>query len=395
MFWLGMLGSFMALQMQQVARGYLAYELTGSATALGIVTLAWGMPQLVFSPIAGVAADRLPRREVLIVTQALMSGGMLINAVLISTGLIAFWHLVVLSFIVATAFTFNIPARQALTYGLVGRERVANAVALNNTGMNLTRVVGPALAGVLIGVPAVGTAGTFYVMAVSYLFTVIMLFRLPATPGQDSQGRGAWMQEMMDGLRYIRQSPPLRSILLTAVAVILLGMPHHTLLPLFALGVFQAGPEGLGLLGAMAGVGALGGSLAVAYFSGSPRTRQMQLLSGLTFGLALAVFSLSPWFPLALASMFVVGVAGNTYLALNNTFMLTTSEPGMHGRLSSAYNMIWGSLPLTTLPMSVAADAVGAPLTVAVAGVLTAAAVLALNGRTMMGMARGERVSAP
>lgn len=386
-FWLGMLGSFMALQMQQVARGYLAYELTGSATALGIVTLAWGLPQLVFSPIAGVVADRLPRREVLIVTQSCMAAGMLVNAVLISTGLIAFWHLVVLSFVVATAFTFNIPPRQALTFALVGRERVANAVALNNTGMNLTRIAGPALAGVLIGIPAVGTAGTFYVMSVAYLFTVVMLFRLPATPSQEGQGRGAW-SEMLDGLRYIRESPPLRSILLTAVAVILLGMPHHTLLPLFALDVFQAGPEGLGLLGAMAGVGALAGSLAVAYFSGSPRTRQMQLLAGLTFGFALAAFAVSPWFPLALAAMFVVGVAGNTYLALNNTFMLTTADPAMHGRLSSAYNMIWGSLPFTTLPMSVAADAIGAPITVAVAGVLCAIAVLVLNGRAMLAMAR-------
>jgi len=393
-FWLGMLGSFMALQMQQIARGYLAYELTGSATALGVVTLAWGLPQLVWSPIAGVAADRLPRRELLIVTQSCMAAGMLVNAVLISTGVIAFWHLVVLSFVVATAFTFNIPARQALTYSLVGRERVANAVALNNTGMNLTRIAGPALAGVLIGIPAIGTAGTFYVMAVAYFTTVVVLFWLPATPGQKGQGRGAW-SEMLDGLRYIQDSPPMRSILLTAVAVILLGMPHHTLLPLFALDVFQAGPEGLGLLGAMAGVGAVVGSLAVAYFSGSPRTRQVQLLAGLTFGLALAAFAVSPWFPLALAAMFGVGAAGNTYLSLNNTFMLTNSEPGMHGRLSSAYNMIWGSLPLTTLPMSVAADAVGAPITVAVAGVLAALAVLALNGRAMAAMARGERVSVP
>lgn len=392
-FWLGMLGSFMALQMQQVARGYLAYELTGSATALGVVTLAWGMPQLVFSPIAGVVADRLPRRETLIVTQSFMAAGMLVNAVLISTGLIEFWHLVVLSFIVATAFTFNIPPRQALTFTLVGRERVANAIALNNSGMNLTRVVGPALAGVLIGIPAVGTAGTFYVMAVAYLFTVIMLFRLPATPGQESQGRGAWL-EMLDGLRYIRESPALRSILLTAVAVILLGMPHHTLLPLFALGVYQAGPEGLGLLGAMGGAGALAGSLMVAYLSGSPHMRQLQLVSGLTFGLALALFAVSPWFPLALAAMFVVGAAGNTYLALNNTFMLTTSEPGMHGRLSSAYNMIWGSLPFTTLPMGIAADAVGAPVTVAVAGVLSAVAVLALNGRALLEIVSG-RSAAP
>jgi len=383
-----MLGSFLALQMQQVARGYLAYELTGSGTALGVVTLAWGLPQLLFSPLAGVATDRLPRRELLIVTQAAMAAGMLVNAALISAELIEFWHLVVLSFLMATAFTFNIPPRQALTFTLVGRERVANAVALNNTGMNLTRVLGPALAGVLIGVPVVGTAGTFYVMAVAYLFTLGMLFRLRATPGQGNHGRAAMFQEMLDGLHYIHRTPALRSLLLTAVAVILLGMPHHTLMPLFALQVFATGPEGLGLLNAMAGVGALTGSLVVAYFSGSLHMRQAQLLSGMVFGLALVLFALSPWFSLALTAMFLVGAAGNSYLALNNTFMMTGSEPAMHGRLNGAYNMIWGSLPVTTLPMSVAADAIGAPLTIAGAGALTAAAVLALNGRALLTVAQ-------
>lgn len=390
-FWLGMFGSFMALQMQQVARGYLAYELTGSGTALGVVTLAWGLPQLVFSPFAGVAADRLPRRDLLIVSQAVMAAGMLVNAALISAGLIELWQLVLLSFVVGTAFTFNIMARQALVFTLVGPLRVANAVALNNTGMNITRILGPALAGVLIGIPVIGTAGTFYVMAVAYLFTLAMLFRLPAVPSRNGQGRGAVLQEMLDGVRYLRDSRLLRSMFLTACAVILLAMPHHTLMPLFALRVYDVGPEGLGLLNAMAGVGALAGSLVVAYFSGSPHQRRAQLLLGITFGLALALFALSTWFPLALAAMFVVGATGQSYLSLNNTLMLTNSEPAMHGRLTGVYNMIWGSLPVTTLPMSVAADAVGAPLTVAVAGALTAAAVLALNGPALLAIAQRQR----
>lgn len=383
-FWVGMLGSFTALQMQMVARGYLAYELTGSGTALGVVSLAWGLPQLVFSPLAGVVTDRFSRRDLLIWTQVFMAGGTLVNAVLIATGLIELWHLVVLSFAIATAFTFNIPPRQALIVTLVGPGRVANAVALNNTGMNFTRIIGPALAGILIAMPPVGTAGTFYVMAGSYVFTLAMLFRVPATPRQESTGR-AVLQEMLDGFRYIQASPSLRLLLLTAIAVILLAMPHHTLLPLFALQVYDAGPEGLGLLNAMSGAGALAGSLVVAYFSGSPYTRRAQLFAGMTCGLALAFFALSPSFPLAVAAMFVVGAAGNSYLSLNNTLLLTRSEPAMHGRLSAAYNMIWGSLPVTTLPMSMAADVVGAPLTVAAAGALTAIAVVALNARTLLG----------
>ncbi len=383
-----MLGSFLAQQMQLVARGYLAYELTGSGAALGIVTLAWGLPQLVFSPFAGVAADRLPRKRLLIVTQALLAIGALATAITISTGVIDLWLLVALSFAQGTAFTYNIPPRQALVPSLVPREQVANAIALNNTGMNFTRIVGPATAGVLIGIPAIGTAGTFYLMAASYAFTVLMLFRLPATPREGS--RGAMLQEMIDGLRYIKASPPLRSLLLTACGVILLAMPYQTIMPLFALRVFDVGPEGLGLLNTMAGIGALAGSLGVAYFSTSPRKRQAQLLAGMAFGLALVLFALSPWFPLALAAMFVVGAAGNSYLALNNTLILIGSQPAMHGRLSSAYNMIWGTMPITSLPVSIAADAIGAPLTIAGTGLLTAAAVLLVNGRALLSMARGR-----
>ncbi|MEK7215780.1 MAG: MFS transporter [Chloroflexota bacterium] len=387
-FWLGMLGSYTAQQMQQVARGYLAYALTGSGTALGIVTLAWGLPQLLFSPFAGVVADRLPKRELLIVTQALLFAGTLVNALLISAGVIELWHLVLISFAQGTAFTFNMPARQALVSTLVAPGRIGNAVALNNAGMNFTRIVGPALAGVLISIPMIGTAGTFYVMAACYFFTAAMLFRLPR--GASGTHGGPMFRQMLDGFRYIRGSPSLRSLLLTAVAVILLGIPFQTLMPLFALRVYQAGPAGLGLLNAMAGVGALAGSLAVAYFSASPRKRQAQILLGICFGLALVLFALSPWFPLAVVAMFAVGVTSNSYLALNNTQMLTNSEPAMHGRLSAAYNMIWGTMPVASLPMSMAADVIGAPLTLAAAGALTAAAVIALNAGAILGIAPRE-----
>lgn len=388
-FWLGMLGSYTAQQMQQVARGYLAYELTGSGTALGVVALAWGLPQLLFSPFAGVVADRLPKRELLIATQVLMAAGTLLNAVLIAAGVIEFWQLVVISFAQGTAFTFNMPARQALVSTLVAPARIGNAVALNNTGMNFTRIVGPALAGVLISIPAIGTAGTFYAMAACYGFTVAMLFRLPPAP-RGNRG-GTMLQQMLDGFRYIGGNPSLRSLFLTAVAVLLLGIPFQTLMPLFALRVHEAGPTGLGLLNAMAGVGALAGSLAVAYFSASSRIRQAQVLLGIAFGLTLVLFALSPWFPLAVVAMFAVGVTSNSYLALNNTQMLTNSEPAMHGRLSAAYNMIWGTMPLASLPISMAADVAGAPLTLAAAGALTAAAVVLLNAHTVLSLAPGRR----
>jgi len=139
----------------------------------------------------------------------------------------------------------------------------------------------------------------------------------------------------------------------------------------------------LGLLNAMAGVGALVGSLAVAFFSGSPRLREAQLVLGIAFGVALVLFALAPWFPLAAIAMFAVGATCNAYLALNNTLMLTSAERAMHGRLSATYNMIWGTMPLMSLPISMAADATGAPFALAAIGLLMAGAVFGLNARDL------------
>ncbi len=386
--WLGIVASFMAMMMQQVARGYLAYELSGSGTVLGLVSLAWGLPQLVLSPFGGVAADRFSKRNLLIGSQAFMGFTTLVNAVLISLSVIEVWHLVALGLCQGAVFAFNMPARQALVYTLAGPERVANAVAVSNAGMNLTRIAGPALAGVLIGIPAMGTAGCFYLMSGAYLVALAMLFQLPPGASAPGKSRGPVLEEIMAGVRYIRGNSPLMTLLVSAFVVILVAMPYQTLIPLFALRVFTVGPEGLGLLNAVSGLGALAGSLAVAYFSASRGMRTAQIVLGTCFGLTLVLFALAPWFWLAAAAMFLVGAVGNSYLSLNSTFIMTGSEKAMHGRVMSVYLMTWGLMPVTTMPMSVLADAFGAPTTVAAAGALTALIVLALNNRALLAVAQ-------
>ena len=388
--WLGTLGSFMALNMQQIARGYLAYDLTGSATALGAVTMAWGLPMLVFSLLGGVVADRFSKRSVLIATQALMGITTLINAVLVSMHVIEIWHLVVLGLFQGLVFAFNMPARQALVPALVGRDKMANAIALNNAGMNLTRIVGPAIAGLLIAVPTVGVAGVFYAIAGCYLLALAMLFQIPSNRGRGQALKGTIAQEMQSGLRYIGRSPTLLALLIISFVVVLLAMPYQALMPLFALRVFQVGSEGLGVFMGTTGVGALVGSLMVAYFSSSSRLWLLQAAAGTGFGLTLLVFALAPGYAMALVAIFLVGATANVFMSLNNTLIMVNTESAMHGRVMSVYMMTFAVMPLAALPMSMLADVIGAPLTIAGAGALTALVITAVSlrsgvfGRTSM-----------
>lgn len=380
MLWLSSLGSFLAMNMQMVARGYLAYELEGSATALGIVMLAWGFPQLALSLVGGVVADRVSKRNLLIMSQATMGLTTVVNAVLISLNMIQLWHLVVLGLVQGAVFAFNIPARQALIPAIVGRDRLANAVALNNTAVNLTRVVGPAVAGAIIAFPSLGTAGAFYFMGISYLFCLLMLFQLPADRGASEIRKGPMAQEILAGLRYIRDHASLVGLLTTALVVVCLAMPYQTLMPLFAVEVYDVGAPGLGLLNSAGGLGALAGSLALGYFSAWAGTSRPQVASAVLFGLSLVLFAFSPWFPMALVAMFLVGATGNAYLGLNSTLIMQSSNTAMHGRVMSVYMLTWGFMPVTSMPISMLADTIGAPVTVAAAGALTAVVVLALNG---------------
>ncbi len=378
--WLGMLGSFSAMSMQQVARGYLAYDLAGSATALGMVTVAWGIPQLFLSPFGGVIADRVSRRNLLIATQSFMATTTLINAILISTGHIQIWHLVILGLFQGGTFAFNMPARQALIPSIVGRDHLANAIAINNSGVNLTRIAGPALAGVMIGIPSIGIAGTFYVMAACYLITVFMLFQLPARQGSESNiGHGSMLQEMVDGAHYVRSNTSLLLLLASAFAVVLLGMPYQTLLPIFALKVHGVGPQGLGLLTGAAGVGALIGSLGIAYFSASPRKVAIQIAAGICFGIALIMFAGAPTYILAVAMMFLVGGASNMYMALNNTLIMMNTKPAMFGRVMSVYMMTFSIMPLAAYPMGILSDVIGVQWVVGGAGGLAALSVVGLS----------------
>jgi MFS family permease len=367
--WLGTLGSFTAMQMQQVARGYLAYDLSGSAAVLGVVGLAGGLPMLVFSLFGGVVADRVAKRNLLLVTQASTGLVALLTAVLVGTGLITIWQLILLGVLQGIVFSFNMPARQAILAELVAPDEMMNAMALNNAGMNVTRIFGPALAGFLIAVPFVGLTNVFYFMAACYLLPVGTLLQIRPRSGDKGRIKAPMLHEFTAGLAYIARHEVLGMLLLLGLVPIILGFPYQMLLPVFASdAVFAVGARGLGLMSAATGIGALAGALAVASAAEVRGRGRLQLLAGAGFGVSLLGFGIAPSFPIALLALAMVGFTGSVYQSLNSTLIMTSSEPAYHGRVMSVNLMGFSLMPVAALPMGVVADHVGAPPTIAVCG---------------------------
>ncbi|HEV2123168.1 MAG TPA: MFS transporter [Chloroflexota bacterium] len=383
--WLSLLPGTLGIMMASVAFGYVAYALTGSATMLALTSAGWGVPMIFVSPIAGVVADRYPRRNVLLATQVTLSLSAAIAAALVFSGVVQIWHLVGVALLQGTAFAFNMPARQALMAELVGPRDLGNAIALSNAGLNLNRILGPAFAGVLLSIPAIGAGGVFALMAALYVVVSIALLRLPTTTiaaRPDARQARSSGRQLIAGLQYVLSQPQLRRLLLLAFLPVLFGMPYQSLMPATAARVFGVDAAGLGALLSANGVGALLGSLVVAAVSGAEgtavRLRRLQLFSGLLMGIAVVAFGLIGLFLPALVLVALAGAAASAYTAVNNTLLMHGAEPQYHGRVMSVYMMAFASMPLSALPAAWAADHLGLPITLVASGVICATLVAAL-----------------
>ncbi|HVC34549.1 MAG TPA: MFS transporter [Chloroflexota bacterium] len=364
--WFGFMGSWFAMQMQQVARGYLAYELTGNALALGLVTLAMGLPRIVLSPVGGVLADRCTKRSVLLYTQAALGLIALFQALLLSFHLMTIDWLIVAGFFQGTAFSFNMPARQAYLPAVVGKgDKLANALALNNAGMNMTRVLGPALAGILIAVPFVDVPGIFYIIAICYIWVWWSVYRV-RNPGRAEGARRGVGRSIKDGFTYIFERPQLLALMGLGFVPLAIGLPYISLMPVVALHDLNIGSVGLGVLLSVGGIGSLFGTLGVAYFANYPRKAFLQQILGIVFGVGLVAFGFFAWRGMllpAIPCLFVTGMSSDAYMALNGTLVMLNTEAGMYGRVMGVYMMAQSIRPMTVLPISAIADAIGTSLT--------------------------------
>ncbi len=387
---LSLLPGTMGLMMAMVAFGYVAYQISNSATMLALTTAGYGISMALLSPVAGMAADRYSKRTILLTTQATLGVSAAIAALLIATGAVQIWQLLLVSILQGAAFAFNMPVRQALIAEQVPPEDLANAIALSNAGLNLNRILGPALAGVLLSIPAVGAVGVFLLMAVLYAVVFVALLRLPEG---GRVGRAPRMARggALSGLRYVFESPSLRRLMLLAALPVLFGMPYQSLMPATADRVFGVGAAGLGALLAANGIGALVGSLVVAARTGRNggssdgadgigRLRRLQLTAGVLMGGAVVAFALSGQFLVALPLVALAGGAAAAYTSVNSTLLMHGAEREYHGRVMSVYMMAFSAMPLSAVPAAWVADQLGLPLMLAVSGAVCAA-IVALLGR--------------
>ena len=362
--------------MQSTALGWLVIALTNSPALLGVVSAATTAPVLLLVLYAGVLADRVDRRRLLSgsqVAQGLCAGAL---ALLTMIHVIAFWQIAVLALLAGSAQALGMPAFQAIVPALVGREAVGNAIALNSAQFNLSRVVGPMIAGVLIGL--VGESTSFWLNALSFGAVVYVLttIRIPSEAALPSVEQGLWGR-LTDGLVYVRRERVLLYLLVLAAVPTIFLLPYFTLLPVFARDVLEIGAPGLGLLTASMGTGALLGALAVAVLRPAGGDGRLMLGGLAVMCLGVVAFALSTWVPFSCLALAIIGAAQQWYFNSANTLVQLLSPGRLRGRILSVYILTsFGVTPVGSLAAGALAQLVGAPVTLMVcAGVASLGSV--------------------
>jgi len=347
---------FLGMQGQLLVRSLLAWELTHSELSLGYVNLVVAVPMVLMSFFAGAIIDRVERRKLLIITQLLIMANELLLLTLIMLGQLTFPVLLGSSFLMGVLFPFVMPTRAAMVFGMVGRDLLGNAMALQSATMNVGRIVGPAVTGALI--PLLTLKGAYAVAILLHLIATVTTFKLPLSY-PEHKAKKSLLGDMLYSFTYIGQHRPIMLVLLFGLFPLLLMLPAHSMLVVFADDVWRVGEDGLGLLMAMVGAGVISGAFIVARF-GNPlsRTRWM-LATAALFGVVLAVFTQSPWFYLALVLMLCASMLNDITQTMNNTIVQLLAHNEVRGRMSSMMMLSLGLTPLGVLPVALAAERFG------------------------------------
>jgi MFS family permease len=365
------------LWIQQVSLGWAIYEMTRSSILLGALNGLRFLPFLIFSPLAGVAADRSDRRKLMITTQWFVLVTALAMGVVVSLDLLEVWHLFAFTLVTGVVWSFSEPVRQALIPDVVPRAELMNAVALNSAAFNFTKIIGPSVGGVLIVL--FGLAGNFYIQSASYLFVMWMIYRMHIPERVRDANRSSVLSNLREGIRYVWSEPVVFSILATAMIPRLFAMPYQALMPIFQKDVLQVGPDGLGMMMAAPGLGAMLVMLSVAHFANRVNRPGLLMIAALVLqGAFLILFALMRTLPLALLTLVVVGGFQVLFMSISNMVLHMTVPDQLRGRVMSIYMLDRGITPAGALMAGVSAHFIGAPYTVMGMGamVLALAAVV-------------------
>ena len=367
--WLSTLASFMAFNMQMIARAWLVLRLReDSPLALGLVMASFALPTVFVSLIGGALADRIPRKQMLVTASAILALATLVVATLDLTNLIRFWHLLLAGLINGSMMAVNMPSRMAMISDIVPERKLMSAVAMASSGMNLTRIVGPAVAGVMI--VYIDTAGVFYFIVGMYMLAAITTAMIDAgkTP-RAASGRGV-AGDIKAGLSYAAKDPTLFGLIVMVFIPVLFGMSYFVLLPAWAREALDVQSDSLGMLMMVMGIGALVGTLILAGLPNLSNRGAVLLICCLAWGICLATFSQTTTYATALPLLLLTGMAGAVFMSLTTTLLQLYATPDMRGRVMSIAMMSFGVMPLSALPFAAVAERAGTADALLLSGIL-------------------------
>jgi len=367
LFFGGQFISLIGTWMQQVAVYWLVYRLTGSAVLLGVAGFAGQIPVSVLSPLGGLVADRLRRQYVVIATQIASMLLAVVLSILTLTGWVRVWEVIFLGALLGVVNAFDVPARQAFLIEMVGREDLFNAIALNSSMFNGARVVGPAIAGLLVA--WIGEGWCFFANAVSYLAVIAGLLMMHIDRVVAKEEKGSPLENVIEGFRFARHTAPIRALLSLVGLVSLVAMPYTVLMPIFADRILHGGAKALGLLMGAIGVGAVIGALVLATRHEVRGLGKLIALAAIGFGLTLNLFAFSRWFWFSMAVLVLSGLSMMLQFTSTNTLIQVMVPDRLRGRVMSLYAMMFlGMAPWGALFAGMLANKIGSPLTVGIGG---------------------------
>jgi len=367
LFFSGQMISLVGTWMQTIAQSWLVYRLTGSSLLLGVVGFAGQIPVFLLAPVGGVAADKWNRHRVVIGTQASSMILAFILATLTLLHIVRVWEIVVLASLLGAVNSFDIPARQSLLIDMVGREDLMNAIALNSSMFNGARVIGPAIAGILVA--WIGEGWCFFANAVSYIAVIAGLLMMKLGPLRQMITEASPFEHIAEGFRFVRRTKPILALILLVGLVSLVAVPYSVLMPIFADRILHGGSRGLGILMGTTGIGALLGALTLAVRRGVHGLGRWVGFSAMSFGVSLILFSFSRWFWLSMILLVPVGYSVMLQMSSTNTLIQAMVPDEFRGRAMAAYTMMFmGMAPMGSLFAGAMAARIGAPWTVAVGG---------------------------
>ena len=369
----GQIVSLTGTWVQLVAQSWLVYRLTGRATMLGLVGFAGQIPIFLLAPIGGAVADRFERRRILVVTQSIAMALAFTLAALTLGGIVRVWHVVALAAAMGIVNAFDIPTRQSFLVEMVGREDLINAIGLNSSIFNGARMIGPAIAGVLVA--AIGEGWGFLLNGISFAAVIVALLSIRAAPFRPPREKTSTLTRIREGFAFASGERPVRALMLMLATLSLTGMPFMVLMPVFADRVLLGGPAAYGILMSASGLGALAGAITLA------SRRDVQGLGGwvaraaIAFGALLFVFSFSRTMWLSVLLLLPIGFSMMVQISSSNTLIQTMVPDALRGRVMAVYSMMFmGVAPAGALLAGWAADRIGAPTTVLIGGTVCVAA---------------------